>query len=196
MHVASVPQGQGHRTVLAQVVADVLGLKPADIRVITEIDTAQGRLVDRVRQLFEPLRAGGRRHRATRGRAPRDELARIAAAQLNVAGGRDRFAGGRVRARAIPTTRCRSARVAAPSHWSPGTLPETSATTMRETVFWTPPELTAPTRTTRSTPRSATASSSISAASRSTASPAPRIDRYVTMHDCGRSCIPAWSTGR
>ena len=29
--VASVPQGQGHRTVMAQVVADVFGLKPEDI---------------------------------------------------------------------------------------------------------------------------------------------------------------------
>src|SRR6266702_4295892 len=41
VHVASVPQGQGHRTVLAQVVADVFGLTPAEVRVNTEIDTAK-----------------------------------------------------------------------------------------------------------------------------------------------------------
>src|SRR6202035_3248428 len=41
VHVASVPQGQGHRTVLSQVVADVFGLSPADIRVNTEMDTAK-----------------------------------------------------------------------------------------------------------------------------------------------------------
>ena len=41
VHVASVPQGQGHRTVLAQIVADALGLKPSDIRVITDLDTAR-----------------------------------------------------------------------------------------------------------------------------------------------------------
>ena len=41
VHVASVPQGQGHRTVLSQVVADVFGLAPAEIRVDTEIDTAK-----------------------------------------------------------------------------------------------------------------------------------------------------------
>ena len=41
VHVASVPQGQGHRTVLAQIVADVLGLKPSDIRVVAELDTAR-----------------------------------------------------------------------------------------------------------------------------------------------------------
>lgn len=31
VHVASVPQGQGHRTVLSQVVADVFGLQPRDV---------------------------------------------------------------------------------------------------------------------------------------------------------------------
>src|SRR5207248_6916692 len=41
VHVASVPQGQGHRTVVAQIVADALGLKPSDIRVITDMDTAR-----------------------------------------------------------------------------------------------------------------------------------------------------------
>jgi 2-furoyl-CoA dehydrogenase large subunit len=41
VQVASVPQGQGHRTVVAQIVADALGLKPADIRVMAELDTAR-----------------------------------------------------------------------------------------------------------------------------------------------------------
>ena len=38
---SSVPQGQGHRTVVSQIVADALGLKPSDIRVITDMDTAR-----------------------------------------------------------------------------------------------------------------------------------------------------------
>src|SRR5262249_26733426 len=40
-HVASVPQGQGHRTVLSQVIADALGLAPADIRVVADLDTGR-----------------------------------------------------------------------------------------------------------------------------------------------------------
>ena len=32
-----MPQGQGHRTVVAQVIADELGLKPSDIQVIAEM---------------------------------------------------------------------------------------------------------------------------------------------------------------
>ena len=36
----STPAGQGHQTVAAQVVADALGLRPDQIDVITEMDTA------------------------------------------------------------------------------------------------------------------------------------------------------------
>ena len=69
VHVASVPQGQGHRTVLSQVVADVFGLTPGDVRVNTEIDTAKdawsiasGNYASR----FAPCRC---RHCQTRGGA-------------------------------------------------------------------------------------------------------------------------------
>jgi 2-furoyl-CoA dehydrogenase large subunit len=34
-------QGQGHQTVLSQIVADRLGLAPADINVVLEMDTAK-----------------------------------------------------------------------------------------------------------------------------------------------------------
>ncbi|MFL4983744.1 MAG: xanthine dehydrogenase family protein molybdopterin-binding subunit, partial [Xanthobacteraceae bacterium] len=81
VHIASVPQGQGHRTVAAQVVADVLGLKPADIRVVTELDTARdawsiasGNYSSR----FAPAVAGAVYLAA---RQLRDKLERSAAAQ-------------------------------------------------------------------------------------------------------------------
>src|SRR5207248_1253680 len=83
VQVSSVPQGQGHRTVLAQVIADVLGLKPQDIRVATEVDTAKdawsiasGNYSSR----FAPAVAGAARLAALR---LRDRLARVAAMQLN-----------------------------------------------------------------------------------------------------------------
>ena len=40
VRLASTPQGQGHRTVCAQVVADVLGCAPEDVTVMSEMDTA------------------------------------------------------------------------------------------------------------------------------------------------------------
>ncbi len=197
VHVASVPQGQGHRTVLSQVVADVFGLTPADIRVNTEIDTAKdawsiasGNYASR----FAPAVAGAAKLAATRiaGR-----LARIAASQLNTDVDDIAFAGGSVGSKRNPDNKVSFSRLAGLSHWSPAALPDGIGQTIRETVFWSPPELTAPDeddhinsslchgfifdfcgveidRTTLQT----------------------RIDRYVTMHDCGTILHPAMVDGQ
>lgn len=197
VHVASVPQGQGHRTVLSQVVADVFGLTPQNIRVNTEIDTAKdawsiasGNYASR----FAPAVAGTARLAAQRLAA---KLARIAASQLNVEASDIVFAGGNVSSKNNPENKVSFSRLAALSHWSPGSLPDDVGSAIRETVFWTPPELTAPDdndlvnsslchgfifdfcgveidRTTLET----------------------RIDRYVTMHDCGTILHPGMVDGQ
>jgi 2-furoyl-CoA dehydrogenase large subunit len=40
VQTATTPQGQGHRTVIAQVVADRLGVEPDAVEVVTEVDTS------------------------------------------------------------------------------------------------------------------------------------------------------------
>jgi 2-furoyl-CoA dehydrogenase large subunit len=40
VRTATTPQGQGHRTVIAQVVADRLGVEPDEVEVLTEVDTS------------------------------------------------------------------------------------------------------------------------------------------------------------
>ena len=40
VRTATTPQGQGHRTVIAQIVADRLGVEPADVDVLTDTDTS------------------------------------------------------------------------------------------------------------------------------------------------------------
>ena len=42
VHIDSIPNGQGHRTVVAQIVADELGLDPKDVTVISDLDTFGG----------------------------------------------------------------------------------------------------------------------------------------------------------
>ena len=197
VHVSSVPQGQGHRTVLSQVVADVLGIAPADIRVVTEIDTAKdawsiasGNYASR----FAPAVAGTAKLAAERLAA---RMARVAAAQLNVAAEDVVFAGGQVRARHNPDNKLPFARLAALSHWSPGMLPDGVGETIRETVFWSPPELTAPDEDDH-------VNSSLCHGfifdfcgveiDRTTLQ--VRIDRYVTMHDCGTILHPAMVDGQ
>ncbi len=197
VHVVSVPQGQGHRTVLSQVVADVFGLHPNDIRVTTEMDTAKdawsiasGNYSSR----FAPAVAGVTHLAAVR---LRDKLARIAAAQLNVAVGDIAFADGRIRSRSNPDNAVPFRRLAATSHWAPGTLPGDADQAMRETVFWTPPELTSPNELDE-------VNSSlchgfifdICAVEVDRVTGELRIDRYVTMHDCGRILHPGMVAGQ
>ena len=186
VHVASVPQGQGHRTVVAQIVADALGLKPFDIRVVTDMDTARdawsiasGNYASR----FAPAVGGAVQLAATR---LKEKLARSAAVQLNVPADQIEFTGGRVRARGNPDNVLPFSRLAAAAHWSPGTLAEDDQA-LRETVFWTPPQLTPPNDDDE-------INSSLChgfifdfcGVEIDRITGAVRIDKYVTMHDCGR----------
>jgi 2-furoyl-CoA dehydrogenase large subunit len=196
VHVSSVPQGQGHRTVVAQIAADALGLKPADIRVVTDMDTgrdawsiASGNYASRF-----AAAVGGTVLLACE--KLRERLGRAAAAQLNVPPDDIEFAGGRVRAKGNPDNALPFGRVAAATHWAPGTLADEDQT-IRETVFWTPPQLTAPTEDDG-------INSSLCHGfifdfcgleiDRITG--AVRIDKYVTMHDCGRVLHPGMVAGQ
>ena len=196
VQIASTPQGQGHRTVAAQVVADVLGLTPAEIRVVPEIDTAKdawsiasGNYSSR----FAPAVAGTVHLAATK---LKEKLQHVAAASLNVPADEIEFSGGKVRARANPDNAMPFARLAASGHWSPGTI-ENGDAALRETVFWTPPELTAPTDADE-------VNSSLChgfifdfcGIEIDRVTGAVRIDKYVTMHDCGRVLHPGMVAGQ
>jgi 2-furoyl-CoA dehydrogenase large subunit len=197
VQVASTPQGQGHRTVLAQVIADALGLKPRDVRVVADVDTAKdawsiasGNYSSR----FAPAVAGTARLAALN---LRDRLARVAATLLNVSPADIVFTDGRVAARSNPDNSLPFSRLAASGHWAPGTLPADLGQTIRETVFWTPPQLTAPTDADEV--NSSLCHSFIfdfCGVEIDPTSGAVRLDRYVTMHDCGSILHPAMVTGQ
>jgi 2-furoyl-CoA dehydrogenase large subunit len=197
VQVASAPQGQGHRTVLAQVVADALGVSKDDVRVTTDLDTAKdawsiasGNYSSR----FAPAVAGVTHLAAIRLKA---KLARIAAAQLNVRAEDLQFAGGKIAARSNPDASLSFARVAAASHWAPGLVPDDASGAIRETAFWTPPELTAPTD-------ADLINSSLChgfifdfcGVEIDRVTGRVRIDRYVTTHDCGRVLHPGMVDGQ
>lgn len=197
VHVASVPQGQGHRTVIAQVVADAFGLAPGDIRVVTEMDTARdawsiasGNYSSR----FAAAVAGAAHIAAMR---LREKLARIAAAQLGGEAEDIEFVDATLRRKGSDARPLPFSRVASSSHWAPGTLPDSVDQAIRETAFWSPPQLTAP-----------TAEDGVNSSlchgfifdfcgveiDRDTAE--VRIDKYVTMHDCGRILHPGMVEGQ
>lgn len=195
--VGSTPQGQGHRTVLAQVVADCFGLGPDDITVNTEVDTgrdawsiAAGNYSCR----FAPAVAGTAHRAAVQ---LRERLARIAAARLNVPAEEVRFEGGQVFAAANPENAIAFRRLAGESHWAPGGLPEGAEPALAVTEHWTPPELEPPDAEDRINGSLAYGFVfDIAAVEIDRDTGQVRIDRYVTAHDAGRLLNPALADGQ
>jgi 2-furoyl-CoA dehydrogenase large subunit len=193
----SLPQGQGHRTVLAQVVADRLGLQPGQIVVNLEIDTqkdgwsiAAGNYSCR----FAPVCATVAHMAAGK---VRDKLARIAARRLEAQPEDIELGAGRLYVRHAPERSVAFERVAGEAHWSPGSLPEGVTPGVRETVQWSPPQLTA------TTDQDEINSMAVYAftfdfcgveVDRDTGE--VRVDRYVTAHDCGTVLNPGIVEGQ
>ena len=195
--VASAPAGQGHMTVCAQVVADVLGLQPEQIVANVEFDSqkdawsvAAGNYSSR----FAGAVAGTVHLAAVK---IRDKLARIAAHQFGVDPAQIVFAGGRIHPADAPERAVPFARTASSAHWAPGLLPEGEPVGLRETVFWTPPQLTAPDEHDRVNTSAAYGFAfDICAVEVDRDTGRIRIDRYVTAHDAGRILNPALADGQ
>jgi 2-furoyl-CoA dehydrogenase large subunit len=195
--VASAPQGQGHGTVLAQVVADVFGLAPEQVTVNMELDTqkdawsvAAGNYSSR----FAGAVAGTAYLAAMK---VRDKLARIAAAQLGCAAAELLFAAGQVSPRGAPERGIPFARAAGAAHWAPALLPKGMEPGLRETVFWTPEQLAAPDeQDCINTSAAYGFAFDICALEIDRATGKVRIDRYVTAHDAGTLLNPALADGQ
>jgi 2-furoyl-CoA dehydrogenase large subunit len=190
-------QGQGHETVLSQIVADQLGLKVDDIKVILELDTAKDAW---------SIAAGTYSCRFTPGTAVaahmaagqiRGRLAAIAAKQLNVLPEDIELADGKVRSRNNPDNALSFGRVAGTAHWSPAMLPEGMAPSLRETAVWSPPELEPPTSDDRiNTSLTYGFVFDICGIEIDPVTYQVRVDRYISMHDAGRILNPLIADGQ
>ena len=190
-------QGQGHQTVLAQIVADRLGLTPDDVNVVLEMDTAKDQW---------SIAAGTYSCRFTPGTAVAadiaaarmaDKLREIGAKQLNVLPADIELAGGKVRSRSNPDNALPFGRVAGTAHWSPVLLPEGMAPALRETAVWSPPELEPPSSDDRI--NSSLTYGYVFDMCGIEIDPLTwqvRVDRYVSIHDAGRLLNPLIAGGQ
>jgi 2-furoyl-CoA dehydrogenase large subunit len=193
----STPQGQGHRTVLAQIVADQLGLQPQDIAVNVELDTAKDGWSIAAGNYASRFAAStcSAAHIAA-GRV-RKRLAAIAGKMLDVPVEQLMFADGKIFSMTQPEKNLPFYRVAGLAHWSPGSLPEGVPPGLRETEQWSPPQLTPPTEQDE-------INTSLTYGfifdycgveiDRDTGE--VRIDKYVSVHDGGRILNPALAEGQ
>jgi 2-furoyl-CoA dehydrogenase large subunit len=195
--IASAPAGQGHRTVCAQVAADVFGINPEEIAVNVEFDTqkdawsvAAGNYSSR----FAGAVAGTVHLACCK---LRDKLAAIAASQLQCAAGDVAFAGGKVFARHAPSAQLSFSRMAASPHWAPALLPEGVEPGLRETTFWTAEQLKAPDEEDRVNTSAAYGFAfDVCAVEIDRNTGRVRIDKYITTHDAGKILNPALADGQ
>jgi 2-furoyl-CoA dehydrogenase large subunit len=124
VRLASTPQGQGHRTVCAQVVADELGVRPEEVEVLSEMDTAtvpwtvaSGNYSSR----FSGVAVGAVQAAARKLREKADAI-------------REHLGEPELPLR----------RVAGTVHWNPEALPDGMEPGLAATAFWAAPNLDPP----------------------------------------------------
>jgi 2-furoyl-CoA dehydrogenase large subunit len=177
VRVGTTPQGQGHATVCAQIVADALGVSPAEVDVLTELDTstsawtvASGNYSSR----FSGVGAGAvhlaAQKLAAKVQAIRDHL------------GDD----------SLPLRR-----VAGIAHWNPDALPPGMEAGLHETAFCAAPNLAPPDeddRVASSAAHGFIVDLAVVEVSRETGE--VTVLDYVTVHDAGTVLNPALFEGQ
>ncbi len=177
VRLGTTPQGQGHRTVCAQVVADELGCAPDEVTVLSELDTqttpwtvASGNYSSR----FSGVGVGAVQAAARRIRAKVDAIR----AHLDEP--------------EIPLRK-----VAGMAHWNPEGLPEGMEPGLAAVAFWAAPNLDPPDAEDR------VASSAahgfivdVCAVEVDRETGAVSVTDYVTVHDAGVLLNPALADGQ
>ncbi|MGA2895605.1 MAG: xanthine dehydrogenase family protein molybdopterin-binding subunit [Xanthobacteraceae bacterium] len=190
-------QGQSHKTVLAQIVADELGLATDDIEVVLEMDTAKDQWSIAAGTYSSRFASGTAVAAQMAGAQMRDKIKAIAAKQLNVLPEDVELADRKARSRSNPDNALPFGRVAATSNWAPTLLPDGMAPALSETGIWNPPELEPPTQDDRiNTSLTYGFIFDMCGIEIDPVTYQVRVDRYVSMHDAGRIMNPMIATGQ
>ncbi len=193
----TTPQGQGHATILSQIVADQLGLGLKDITCNLELDTQKDPWSIAAGSYSCRFSAGPAVATHVAAVAMREKLSRIAAQNLNVPLDQVEFADGRIFAKDNPENSLSFNRVAGTAHWSPGRLPDGMEAGLSEKGVWSPPELTPPDKDDRiNTSLTYGFNFDFCGIEIDHDTAELRIDHYVTIHDAGRILNPLIAEGQ
>ncbi len=189
-HICTTPNGQGHATVAAQIVADRLGLDPDRIDVVTEIDTrvsswsiASGNYANRFAAAVTSALAACGDKVAGKLRAIAAEMFDCAPDDVVLSGGQAHVPGTN---KTVPVRR-----LAAAAHWNPEGMPEHTEPGIYETAVISPEVLTGPDGDDR-VPSSVTYGSvfDLAAVEIDPATGRVAIEKYVSVHDVGTVLNP------
>jgi 2-furoyl-CoA dehydrogenase large subunit len=139
LRITTTPQGQGHRTVAAQVAADELGLDPEQIDVRTDADTAANPWTVSSGNYSSRFAAMGASAVQLAAASLADRLRALAAPLLGCAAGEVELTAGEARVRGDAATSVPVRRLAGAAHWHPSDLTGPAAEGLALTVTYTLP---------------------------------------------------------
>jgi 2-furoyl-CoA dehydrogenase large subunit len=141
VQLSTTPQGQGHATVVAQVVADALGVTPSDVTVVVETDTAASAWTiasGNYSSRFSGVGVGAVLAAAGEVAA---KLRIIAADELDADPEAIELRDGGAVLGHDPEARVSLRRLAGKAHWNPEGLPEDLGPGLAATAYYSAPEL-------------------------------------------------------
>jgi 2-furoyl-CoA dehydrogenase large subunit len=197
VHIDSLPNGQGHKTVVAQVVADELGVAPQDIAVLTDLDTLHGPwsiTSGNYSNRFSAVVTSAVALAARKGAA---KLKAVAARNLGVAPNAVELANGMASAPGARNEPLPIRRLAAQLHWDSSNPPDGIDGAIHETAEFSPAILGVPDEADRLR-SSLTYSFQCDAAAVEVERETGRVHvrRYVSVHDVGNMMNPALVEGQ
>jgi 2-furoyl-CoA dehydrogenase large subunit len=191
LRLCSTPNGQGHATVAAQIVADELGLHPNDIDVVTDIDTltsawsiASGNYSNRFASIVVDAVAKSARQVA-------QKIKLLAADALETSPEEIELHEGYARVRGQSNKGLPLRKAAARAHWDPAGLPENATPGIVETAVVSPAVLGSP----DDQDRIASAATfgfviDLAAVEIDPKTGALRVEKYASVHDVGTELNP------
>lgn len=197
VRIGSTPQGQGHATVCAQIVADCLGVRPEEVDVVTEMDThtfpwtvSSGNYSSR----FSGVVAGSVL-RAAGGVA--DKVRAIAASELECDTADVELRDGRAIVRGSPERSVSLRRVAGMAHWNPESLPPGMEPGLQASAVFSAPHLEPPGADDTVGASAAHAFFvDIAVVEVDRATGEVQVIEYTTVHDAGRLLNPLIAGGQ
>jgi 2-furoyl-CoA dehydrogenase large subunit len=197
VHIDSLPNGQGHRTVVAQVVADEMGVRPEDVQVVSDLDTfggawsiTSGNYSNRFSTVVTSAVMLASRKAARKLRAVAARSLGVDPDQVQLLDGVASAPGGSNKP--IPIRRLGSQ-----LHWDPESFPEGVDGPISELAEFSPTEMTVPDA--RDRMRSSLAYSfqcDLAAVEVDPDTGKVQVHKYVSVHDAGNLLNPAIVEGQ
>ncbi len=197
VHIDSLPNGQGHRTVVAQIVADEMGLNPKDVTVVSDLDTfggawsiTSGNYSNRFSTTVSSAVALSARKGAAKLRAVAAQALGVTADAVQLSKGMAYATGGRNEP--IPIRR-----LAGQLHWDTDNYPDGVDGPISELVEFGPAGLSVPDEGDRM--RSSLTYSfqcDLTALEVDPATGRTTVRKYVSVHDAGNLLNPAVVEGQ